>query len=90
MRPTSLRLSAATGHGHGKVGLAGTGRTHAEGDGLRTDVVEILLLHRSLRTDHASFIGKDHIIMELFGGILPFVKERELSRLIDSISTSTP
>ena len=75
--PDLLAIERSDRHGHGKIGLTRTSGTHTESDGLRADIVEILLLHRSLRADHASFIGKDHIIMKLFRGVLPFMKERE-------------
>ena len=53
-------------HSHGKIGFAGSGRSHAEHDHLLTDLFHIILLSESLGLDGSALYGiTDKILVDL-------------------------
>ena len=51
-----MALERGDGERHGQIGLTGTGRTQAKGDGMRADSIHIALLPERLGTNGATAV----------------------------------
>ena len=78
-----LALERLDGHRHREVGLAGTGRADAEGDGVLADRVDVALLTCGLGPDRLALVGEDDVAVQRGGAdvAVPHELDGALERL---------
>ena len=75
-----MALERGNGERHGQIGLTGTGRTQAKGDGMRANGIHIALLPKRLGTNDATAIRKQHVIAKRCGLMLAVAQDGQATR----------
>ena len=75
-----VTLERGNGERHGQIGLTGTGRTQAKGDGMRANGIHIALLPKRLGTNDAAAIRKQHVIAKRRSLVLTVAQDGQAAR----------
>ena len=75
-----VTLERGNGERHGQIGLTGTGRTQAKGDGMRANGIHVALLPERLGTNDAAAIRKQHVIAKRRSLVLTVAQDGQAAR----------
>ena len=75
-----MALERGNGERHGQIGLTGTGRTQAKGDGMRANGIHIALLPERLGANDATAIRKQHVIAKRRSLVLTIAQDGQAAR----------
>ena len=75
-----VTLERGNGERHGQIGLTGTGRTQAKGDGMQANGIHIALLPERLGTNDTAAIRKQHVIAKRRSLVLTVAQNGQTAR----------